>query len=41
MRPIRVLIGTLGLDQHELGASAVARALGDAGMEVLYLAREK
>jgi len=39
MRPIRVLIGILGLDQHEVGATAVARALRDAGMEVLYLGR--
>jgi methylmalonyl-CoA mutase C-terminal domain/subunit len=39
MQPIRVLIGILGLDQHEVGATAVARALRDAGMEVLYLGR--
>ncbi len=39
MRPIRVLLGILGLDQHEVGATAVARALRDAGMEVLYLGR--
>lgn len=39
MRPIRVLIGILGLDQHEVGATAVARALREAGMEVLYLGR--
>jgi methylmalonyl-CoA mutase cobalamin-binding subunit len=38
MRPIRVLIGILGLDQHEVGAMAVARMLRDAGMEVVYLA---
>ena len=25
MKPIRVWIGTLGLDQHEVGATAVAR----------------
>ena len=36
MRPIRVLLGILGLDQHEVGAIAVARALRDAGMEVIY-----
>ncbi len=29
----------LGLDQHELGAIAVARALRDAGMEVIYAGR--
>ncbi len=39
MRPIRVLIGMLGLDQHEVGAVAVARQLRDAGMEVIYLGR--
>jgi methylmalonyl-CoA mutase C-terminal domain/subunit len=39
MSRIRVLIGILGLDQHEVGATAVARALRDAGMEVLYLGR--
>ena len=38
-RPIRVLIGILGLDQHEVGAMAVARMLRDAGMEVVYLGR--
>lgn len=36
MRPIRVLIAILGLDQHETGALAVARLLRDAGMEVIY-----
>lgn len=39
LRPIRVLIGILGLDQHEVGAMAVARLLRDAGMEVIYLGR--
>ena len=39
MRPIRVLISILGLDQHETGALAVARMLRDAGMEVIYLGR--
>ena len=39
MRPIRVLIGILGLDQHEVGAMAVSRILRDAGMEVVYLGR--
>ena len=39
MRPIRVLIGILGLDQHEVGAMSVARMLRDAGMEVVYLGR--
>jgi methylmalonyl-CoA mutase C-terminal domain/subunit len=36
MKKIKVYIGTLGLDQHELGALAVARMLRDAGMEVVY-----
>ena len=39
MRPIRVLIAILGLDQHEVGATAVAGMLRDAGMEVVYLGR--
>lgn len=39
MKPIRVWIGTLGLDQHEVGATAVARLLRDAGMEVVYAGR--
>jgi methylmalonyl-CoA mutase, C-terminal domain len=33
---IRALVTTLGLDQHEAGALAVARMLRDAGMEVVY-----
>ncbi len=36
---IRVLIGIMGLDQHEVGAVSVARMLRDAGMEVIYLGR--
>ena len=39
MKNIRVLIGILGLDQHEVGAMAVARMLRDAGMEVVYAGR--
>lgn len=35
----RVLLGMLGMDQHEAGAIAVARLLRDAGMEVVYLGR--
>ena len=34
--PIRVLIGKPGLDGHDRGAKIVARALRDAGMEVIY-----
>lgn len=36
MNPIRVLVGVLGMDQHELGAVGVARMLRDQGMEVIY-----
>ena len=35
--PIKVLIGILGLDQHEAGAYAASSLLRDAGMEVIYL----
>ena len=35
-RPIRVLIAKPGLDGHDRGAKYVARALKDAGMEVIY-----
>lgn len=34
--PIRVLIAKPGLDGHDRGARVVARALRDAGMEVIY-----
>lgn len=34
--PIRVLIGKVGLDGHDRGVKLVARALRDAGMEVIY-----
>ncbi|MFL7810877.1 MAG: cobalamin B12-binding domain-containing protein [Anaerolineae bacterium] len=36
MDPIRVLIAKPGLDGHDRGAKVVARALRDAGMEVIY-----
>ncbi|OPX33526.1 MAG: methylmalonyl-CoA mutase [Desulfobacteraceae bacterium 4484_190.1] len=36
-RSHRVLIASIGLDGHELGALIVSRALRDAGMEVVYL----
>ncbi|MCI4336538.1 MAG: cobalamin B12-binding domain-containing protein [Thermoplasmata archaeon] len=36
-RPIRVLIAKPGLDGHDRGAKVVARALRDAGMEVIYV----
>ena len=34
--PIRVLVAKPGLDGHDRGAKIVARALRDAGMEVVY-----
>ncbi len=34
--PIRILIAKAGLDGHERGAKVIARALRDAGMEVIY-----
>ena len=36
MTPIRVLIAKVGLDGHDRGAKVVARALRDAGMDVIY-----
>lgn len=39
MSPLRVVLGILGLDQHETGALAVARAFSTAGFEVIYLGR--
>jgi methylmalonyl-CoA mutase, C-terminal domain len=35
-RKIRVLIAKPGLDGHDRGAKIIARALRDAGMEVIY-----
>jgi methylmalonyl-CoA mutase C-terminal domain/subunit len=35
-RPIRVVLGKVGLDGHDRGVKVVARALRDAGMEVIY-----
>ena len=35
-KPIRVLIGKVGLDGHDRGAKVIAQALRDAGMEVIY-----
>lgn len=34
--PIRVMIAKPGLDGHDRGAKVIARALRDAGMEVIY-----
>lgn len=36
---IKVIVGLLGIDQHEVGAIAVSGLLRDAGMEVIYLGR--
>ena len=35
-RPLRVVVAKAGLDGHDRGAKVVARALRDAGMEVIY-----
>ncbi len=39
MGKVRVIIGMMGMDQHEVGAIAVSRILMEAGMEVIYLGR--
>lgn len=36
MKKIRVLVAKPGLDGHDRGAKVIARALRDAGMEVIY-----
>ena len=36
-RPLRILIAKPGLDGHDRGAKVVAKALRDAGFEVIYL----
>jgi methylmalonyl-CoA mutase C-terminal domain/subunit len=35
-RPIRVVVAKPGLDGHDRGAKIIARALRDAGMQVIY-----
>lgn len=35
-RPIRILMGKVGLDGHDRGAKVVMSAMRDAGMEVIY-----
>src|ERR1700704_3816852 len=37
MRKIRVIVAKPGLDGHDRGAKVIARALRDAGMEVVYM----
>ena len=39
MSKIRIIIGMLGMDQHEVGAIAVSRMLRDQGIEVIYAGR--
>lgn len=39
MSRVRVVLGMLGLDQHEVGARVVAGLLRDGGMEVVYLGK--
>ena len=34
--PLRIMVGKAGLDGHDRGAKIIARALRDAGMEVIY-----
>jgi methylmalonyl-CoA mutase C-terminal domain/subunit len=36
MRTVRVIVAKPGLDGHDRGAKVIARALRDAGMEVIY-----
>ena len=40
-RKIRVLLGKPGLDGHDVGAKIVARALMEAGLEVIYTGLKK
>jgi methylmalonyl-CoA mutase C-terminal domain/subunit len=35
-RPLRILVAKAGLDGHDRGAKIIARALRDAGIEVIY-----
>ena len=35
-RPLRIIVAKPGLDGHDRGAKVIARALRDAGMEVIY-----
>ena len=40
-RPVRIIVGKLGLDGHDRGAKVVAAILRDAGMEVIYTGLRK
>jgi methylmalonyl-CoA mutase C-terminal domain/subunit len=35
-KPLRILVGKVGLDGHDRGAKIIARTLRDAGIEVIY-----
>lgn len=35
----RIIVGLMGIDQHDVGAIAIASLLRDAGMEVIYAGR--
>ena len=39
-KPIRVIVARLGMDAHWRGSIVVARAIRDAGMEVVYLGNQ-
>ena len=36
VRPVRIIVAKVGLDGHDRGVKVVARALRDAGFEVIY-----
>ena len=36
VRPVRIVLAKVGLDGHDRGVKVVARALRDAGYEVIY-----
>jgi len=36
VRPVRIIVAKVGLDGHDRGVKVVARALRDAGYEVIY-----
>jgi len=40
-KPIKIIIGKPGLDGHDVGAKVVARAMMDAGFEVIYTGLRK
>jgi methylmalonyl-CoA mutase C-terminal domain/subunit len=40
-KPVKIIIGKPGLDGHDVGAKVVARAMMDAGFEVIYTGLRK